>query len=150
MGRTWPKSWRKSRHYPGKEWEQRALVLKRKQHERGWRQYRVSRFRLGIPRKARDAKSREKPTYMETRLCAKWSLNGHEVKAITCWSQGALSGHQNQAGTNRSGETGRGSKPLRDHMSGRGQLRPEEAEKADAETVTKIIPGALLVHWGHM
>lgn len=52
--------------------------------------------------------------------------------------------------TRRSGETGRGSKPLREHMSGRGQLRPEEAEKADAETVIRMIPWALLVYWDHM
>lgn len=36
------------------------------------------------------------------------------------------------------------------HMSERAQLRREEAEKADAETVTKIILWALLVQWGHI
>lgn len=59
-------------------------------------------------------------------------------------------GHPEQVGKKRAGKARRGSEPLRERMSERAQLRPEEAEKADAETVTKIIPWALLVQWGHI
>lgn len=77
------------------------------------RQQQVSRFKLGNPREARDAKSREKPNYTETNPHnSKWGYNKHEVKANTCRSQGVPNGHPEQVGTKRTGKVRRGSEPL--------------------------------------